>query len=163
LALMDKEDVDLMLLDVRLPGISGFEVLKILRENYPFVEVIVISAIKELETAVEAMEHGAYHYVSKDFDYESIRSLVSNASGLQARAGADGTITVRLGRCDARLPRRRNASSASGRASRRVGWSTWRGRSPSCRRPSSSWERAARARSCWRASSIANRDWRQPR
>ena len=46
LALMDKEDVDLMLLDVRLPGISGFEVLKILKENYPSCEVIVISAIK---------------------------------------------------------------------------------------------------------------------
>ena len=83
LALMDKEDIDLMLLDVRLPGISGFEVLKILRENYPFIEVIVISAIKELETAVEAMKHGAYHYVSKDFDYEAMRSLVRNASERQ--------------------------------------------------------------------------------
>ena len=83
LALMDKEEVDLMLLDVRLPGISGFEVLKILRENYPFIEVIVISAIKELETAVEAIKHGAYHYVSKDFEYEAMRSLVSNASARQ--------------------------------------------------------------------------------
>jgi DNA-binding response OmpR family regulator len=42
LQLMEKEDVDLMLLDVRLPGISGFEVLRIARENYPYVEVIVI-------------------------------------------------------------------------------------------------------------------------
>jgi DNA-binding NtrC family response regulator len=83
LALMDKEDVDLMLLDVRLPGIGGFEVLKILRENYPFIEVIVISAIKELETAIEAMKHGAYHYVSKDFEYEAMRSLVNNASERQ--------------------------------------------------------------------------------
>ena len=55
LAVMDKEDVDLALLDVRLPGISGFEVLRILNENDPFIEVIVISAIKEVEAAVEAM------------------------------------------------------------------------------------------------------------
>ena len=46
---MEKEDVDLMLLDVRLPGISGFEVLKIVKENYPYIEVIVISVIKELD------------------------------------------------------------------------------------------------------------------
>ncbi len=83
LAVMEKEDVDLMLLDVRLPGISGLEVLKILKENYPLVEVIVISALKEVETAVTAMKHGAYHYVSKDFDYEAIRSLVSNAGERQ--------------------------------------------------------------------------------
>jgi DNA-binding NtrC family response regulator len=44
-----------MLLDVRLPGISGFEVLKIVRENYPYIEVIVISVLKELDVAIEAM------------------------------------------------------------------------------------------------------------
>jgi DNA-binding NtrC family response regulator len=83
LAVMDKEDVDLILLDIRLPGISGFEVLKIVRENYPYVEVIVISATKEVETAVEAMKGGAYHYISKDFDYEAMRSLIANASERQ--------------------------------------------------------------------------------
>ena len=46
LQIMEKEDVDLMLLDVRLPGISGFEVLKIVKENYPYVEVIVISVLQ---------------------------------------------------------------------------------------------------------------------
>ena len=83
LQLMEKEDVDLMLLDVRLPGISGFEVLRIARENYPYVEVIVISAIKELDAAIEAMRHGAYHYISKDFDLEGMRTLVANASERQ--------------------------------------------------------------------------------
>src|ERR671923_2868011 len=70
LQMIDKEDVDLMLLDVRLPGINGFDVLKITKENYPYIEVIVISVLKELETAIEAMRHGAYHYMSKDFDFE---------------------------------------------------------------------------------------------
>ena len=83
LQLMEKEDVDLMLLDVRLPGISGFEVLRIAKENYPYVEVIVISAIKEVDTAIEAMRHGAYHYISKDFDLEGMRTLVANASERQ--------------------------------------------------------------------------------
>ncbi len=80
---MEKEDIDLMLLDVRLPGISGFEVLKIARENYPYVEVIVMSAVKELDTAIEAMRCGAYHFITKDFDLDGVRTLVDNASERQ--------------------------------------------------------------------------------
>src|SRR5438445_6651479 len=79
LPILNREDVDLMLLDVRLPGISGFEVLRIVKENYSLVEVLMISAINEVETAVQAMKHGAYHYITKDFDYDELRSLVRNA------------------------------------------------------------------------------------
>ena len=83
LPILNREDVDLMLLDVRLPGISGFEVLRIVKENYGLIEVLMISAINEIETAVQAMKHGAYHYVTKDFDYDQLRSLVRNASERQ--------------------------------------------------------------------------------
>jgi two-component system, NtrC family, response regulator AtoC len=83
LPILNREDVDLVLLDVRLPGISGFEVLRILKENYSLLEVIMISAITDVETAVQAMKHGAYHYVTKDFDYDQLRSLVRNASERQ--------------------------------------------------------------------------------
>src|ERR1700681_1648405 len=83
LPVLTKEDIDLVLLDVRLPGISGFEVLRIVKENYSLVEVIMISAINEIETAVQAIKHGAYHYITKDFDYDQLRSLVRNASERQ--------------------------------------------------------------------------------
>src|SRR6185369_1521802 len=83
LQMMEKEDIDLMMLDVRLPDINGFEVLKITKENYPYIEVVVISVIKELEAAIEAMRYGAYHYISKDFDVEGVRTLVANASERQ--------------------------------------------------------------------------------
>ena len=83
LPILSREDVDLMLLDVRLPGISGFEVLRIVKENYSLIEVLMISAINEIETAVQAMKHGAYHYITKDFDYDQLRSLVRNASERQ--------------------------------------------------------------------------------
>ena len=43
----------------------------------------MISAINEIETAVQAMKHGAYHYITKDFDYDQLRSLVRNASERQ--------------------------------------------------------------------------------
>ena len=83
LPILNREDVDLMLLDVRLPGISGFEVLRIVKENYGLLEVVMISAINEVETAVQAMKHGAYHYVTKDFDYDQLRSIVRNAGERQ--------------------------------------------------------------------------------
>ena len=83
LPILNRDDVDLLLLDVRLPGISGFEVLRIVKENYGLIEVIMISAINEIETAVQAMKHGAYHYVTKDFDYDQLRQLVRNASERQ--------------------------------------------------------------------------------
>jgi DNA-binding NtrC family response regulator len=79
LTTLHRENVDLVLLDVRLPGINGFDVLKVIKENYSLVEVIIISAISEVETAVQAMKHGAYHYITKDFDYDTMRSLVRNA------------------------------------------------------------------------------------
>ena len=83
LPVLNRDDVDLVLLDVRLPGIGGFDVLRIIKENYSLVEVIMISAINEIETAVQAIKHGAYHYISKDFDYDQLRSLVHNASERQ--------------------------------------------------------------------------------
>ena len=83
LPILNREDVDLLLLDVRLPGISGFEVLRIVKENYSLIEVLMISAVTEIETAVQAMKLGAYHYITKDFDYDQLRSLVRNASERQ--------------------------------------------------------------------------------
>jgi DNA-binding NtrC family response regulator len=83
LPVLNKDDVDLVLLDVRLPGISGFEVLRIVKENYSLVEVVMISAINEVETAVQAMKHGAYHYITKDFNYDQLRAVVRNASERQ--------------------------------------------------------------------------------
>src|SRR3954470_4227725 len=80
LPVLNRETVDLVLLDVRLPGISGFEVLRIIKENYRLIEVIMISAINDIETAVQAMKHGAYHYITKDFDYDQLRSRVRKPS-----------------------------------------------------------------------------------
>jgi DNA-binding NtrC family response regulator len=83
LHMMEKEDVDLMMLDIGLPGIGGLDVLKITKENYPYIEVVIISAMQELAIAIDAMRHGAYHYISKDFDHASVRSLLANASERQ--------------------------------------------------------------------------------
>ena len=79
LSVLKKADINLMLLDVRMPGMSGLEVLKVVRDHYSEVEVIMVSALNEVEVAVQAMKDGAYHYITKEFDYDGLRSLVRNA------------------------------------------------------------------------------------
>jgi two-component system NtrC family response regulator len=83
LQMMQKESVDLMLLEAELPGISGLDLLKIIRENYPLVEVIVVSAAQGLDTAIEAMRHGAFHYLAKGFEREGVRTLLASAAERQ--------------------------------------------------------------------------------
>jgi DNA-binding NtrC family response regulator len=79
LGLLRHEDVDVILLDLKLPGINGFDVLRIVKENYALVECIMTSAINDVKTVVQAMKYGAYHYTTKDFEYDELRSLVRNA------------------------------------------------------------------------------------
>ncbi|MDA1095010.1 MAG: sigma-54 dependent transcriptional regulator [Acidobacteria bacterium] len=79
LEVIRRDHVDLMLLDVRLPGISGLDLLTIVRENFSLIEVIMVSALTDVEVAVAAMKQGAYHYITKEFDYDGLRSLVRNA------------------------------------------------------------------------------------
>ena len=79
ITVLNRETVDVVLLDVKMPGISGFDVLRQIKDTQHLIEVIMISAITEVETAVRAMKLGAYHYITKDFEYDAVLSLVRNA------------------------------------------------------------------------------------
>jgi DNA-binding NtrC family response regulator len=79
LPIMHVEQIDVALVDVDLPGISGLELLRILRENYSLTEVLMISAIRDVEVVVQAMKDGAYHYITEDVAPEAVKSLVRNA------------------------------------------------------------------------------------
>ncbi len=83
LALMDREDVDLVMAEAALPGISGFELLQIIRENYPLVEVVLTSHTPDVEEAVRAIKLGAYHFLSKPADPDAVRVLVGHAGERQ--------------------------------------------------------------------------------
>jgi DNA-binding NtrC family response regulator len=80
---MEREEVDLVLADASLPGISGFELLRIVRANYPLAESILVSAGSDLDGAVQAIKLGAYHYLSKDIDPDALRTAVAHASERQ--------------------------------------------------------------------------------
>jgi len=79
LELVRKTEVNLILLDIMLPGMDGLEVLKIIKDQYEDIEVIIITVIKEIDTAVRAIKLGAYDYVTKDFDYDIVLNLVARA------------------------------------------------------------------------------------
>ena len=76
--------VDLVLLDIRLPEMDGIEVLERLKAIDEGVEVILVTAVKTVRTAVAAMKLGAFDYVTKPFDEDELLSLVRRA--LQKRS-----------------------------------------------------------------------------
>lgn len=83
LVLYEKEPVELVLLDLMLPGMSGLEVLKQIRQRDPDQVVIVITAYSSIEGAIEAMREGAFHYIPKPFKNEEV--LLTIRKGLEQR------------------------------------------------------------------------------
>jgi DNA-binding NtrC family response regulator len=73
------EEVDLAILDVMLPGISGIDTLRAMRIANPTLPVIVITAASSIDGAIEAMKQGAYHYIPKPFKNEEVVLTVNKA------------------------------------------------------------------------------------
>ncbi|HEY0157192.1 MAG TPA: sigma-54 dependent transcriptional regulator [Thermoanaerobaculia bacterium] len=79
LNVLETEEVDLVILDVMLPGISGIDTLRAMRISNPALPVIVITAFSSIDGAIEAMKFGAFHYIPKPFKNEEVILTVNKA------------------------------------------------------------------------------------
>jgi two-component system response regulator PilR (NtrC family) len=79
LSSIEKDIFDLVITDMKMPKVNGFEVLKKIKEISPDTMVIMITAFGNNETAIEAMKLGAYDYISKPFNIDEIRLIVKKA------------------------------------------------------------------------------------
>src|SRR5574341_781080 len=77
--LITQEEIHVVLLDILLPGLGGLDVLKWIKERFEDIEVIMITAVRDIETAVEAMKNKAFDYITKEFDYDEISAVVNRA------------------------------------------------------------------------------------
>ncbi len=76
---LEKERIDIVLLDLKMPGMDGLEVLHRIRELSETIQVIVITGYATVETAIEAMKKGAYDFIPKPFEPDQLRIVVNRA------------------------------------------------------------------------------------
>jgi len=87
LAKLATEEFDVVLLDIRLPGMSGMEVLREILLTYRNTAIIMVTAVNDVNTAVEAMKMGASDYIVKPFDIDAVDSSVRAALETRRPAG----------------------------------------------------------------------------
>ena len=75
--LLEKEEFDLLICDIKLPEVSGMEILRYVRESRPEMPVIMITAYGSLKQAIEALKAGAIDYILKPFDVEELKIIIA--------------------------------------------------------------------------------------
>jgi two-component system, OmpR family, phosphate regulon sensor histidine kinase PhoR len=80
LEIINREEISFVLLDLKMPGIDGMEVLRRIREMNSDIMVIVITGFATVETAIEAMKQGAYDFIPKPFEPDQLRMIVNRAT-----------------------------------------------------------------------------------
>ena len=77
---LKKQSVDVIVSDIRMPGMTGIELLETVKEHSPELPVIMITAFASPDDAVLAMKNGAFDYISKPFNVDEIKSVIESAT-----------------------------------------------------------------------------------
>jgi two-component system NtrC family response regulator len=91
MAFLEESEVDILITDMKMPGLSGLQVLESVKKNYPHIPVLVMTAFGSIESAVELMKLGAFDYITKPFSNDDLLISVQNAAAL-----ADAHLRYRL-------------------------------------------------------------------
>ena len=78
--LEEHQNVDVVILDVKMPGMDGIETLKKMKAAYPLIEVVMLTAHATVESAIEGMRFGAFDYLMKPCDMEQLMGKVNEAT-----------------------------------------------------------------------------------
>lgn len=93
LAELKANSFDIVLTDVRMPAVDGFELVRAVKERWAGTEVVMMTAFASIPAAVEAIRLGAYDYLQKPFDPDEVNLVVARALGRQReRAASDATV-----------------------------------------------------------------------
>ena len=76
ITLLHKESFDLALLDIKMPGVSGFDVLKFIKEKHPKTKVVMLTGFADLKNAIESKKLGAEDFVSKPYDLVDLLTTI---------------------------------------------------------------------------------------
>jgi putative two-component system response regulator len=79
LAVLDEDDIELILCDIQMPGASGLDLVKAIRPRIPETSVVMVSSLEDAETAIECLQQGAFGYVLKPFQPREILVQVNGA------------------------------------------------------------------------------------
>src|SRR5690606_327278 len=115
---LERDRPDVLVTDIRMPDMSGLELMERLGRTDPDIPVIVITAHSDLDSAVSAYQGGAVEYLPKPFDIDEAVELVSRAARQRSRGTAEETSTRQTPRSIRRGPAMQEGFKASGRPSR---------------------------------------------
>ena len=113
LARLEKEPIDLLLLDLMLPDRPGLEVLVDVRSRHPEIPVVVVTAYSSVESAITAMREGAFHYIPKPFRNEEVVHVVRQALEKRRLVAENRALRAKLD-ASGRPPRARRALGVDG-------------------------------------------------
>ena len=74
-----KSEFDVAILDMKMPGMDGMELLRILKKKHRFLEVVILTGYGGIDSAVEATKLGAHAYLEKPYDFEKLLEVLKNA------------------------------------------------------------------------------------
>jgi len=75
----ENKNIEIVILDVKMPGMDGIEALAKIKRKNPLVEVMMLSGHADVESAIEGMKHGAFDYLMKPVDMDQITTKVTEA------------------------------------------------------------------------------------